>query len=289
MLNRFILQIILTNINQINIMSIKKTALLLAAYFVLNHGGGFAQKISYTGKVNTLIGNHGKGVSAQEAYLEAGCTFPGAMYPFGMTQFTPSFFVPDNGFVINQMSGAGCEHMGNLPLLPLAGGLTSSPKDMLGFKPGFKVENASAGFYQVLSKDGINSALTVTQRTGMGQFTFLSGMNSGTIIIGTGLNGTSMKEAQVKITSASSFEGFADGGSFCGTPVNYRVYFVASFDTNAITLNGTWISWDDFKKGARLSFNLSDQPNKTWGTAVAPHLITKISIHNEHYTSNVSQ
>jgi predicted alpha-1,2-mannosidase len=227
----------------------KMKPLLLACSFAFTFSNVDAQNANYAANVNTRIGNQGKGASAHEAYLEAGYTFPGAMYPFGMAQFTPSFFHPNKGFVINQMSGAGCEHMGNLPLLPLKGALTSSPNDMLGFKPQFKVKHAYAGFYEAADKDGVNSALTVTLRTGMGQFTFPANSEQGTIIIGTGLNATSMKEAKVNITGPSSFEGYADGGSFCGTPVSYRIYFVAQFDTKAATL-GTW-QGDKLKPGNR--------------------------------------
>lgn len=250
-------------------MRINKIALSLISGVMLTCVSLSAQENGYATKVNTLIGTTGKGAGAQEAYLEAGYTFPGAMYPFGMVQFTPTFFSPDKGFVINQMSGAGCEHMGNLPLMPLAGRLTSSPKDMLSFKPGFKVKNAYAGFYEAVNKDSISSSLTVTPRTGMGKFAFPSGMSSGTIIIGTGLNATSMRESHVKITSPSSFEGFADGGSFCGSPVSYRIYFVAEFDKDAIT-KGTWAG-DELKEGNQMeskpgtgvyfTFNTSDGKN----------------------------
>lgn len=195
--------------------------------------------ISYALKVNTLIGSQGKGANPEESYLEAGYTFPGAMYPFGMVQITPTFFNPNKGFVVNQLSGAGCEHMGNLPLLPLAGTLEKSPDDMLGYLPEFKVKNAYAGFYEAETKDAINSALTVTKRTGMMKFNFPDKMEKGTIIIGTGLNATKISETSVKITSASSFEGYADGGSFCGSAVSYKIYFTAQFNSESIT-KGTW-------------------------------------------------
>lgn len=211
----------------------------------------FAQKsgktISYAQKVNTLIGSKGKGASAHEAYLEAGYTFPGAMHPFGMAQFTPTFFEPNKGFVINQLSGAGCEHMGNLPLLPLPGPLEKSPNDMKSFHPDFKIKNAYAGFYESETKDHINSALTVTKRTGMGKFDFPLNMDKGTIIIGTGLNATKINQASVKITSNSSFEGFADGGSFCGSEVGYKIYFAAKFNSESVE-HGTW-KGEDLLKG----------------------------------------
>ncbi|WP_420902519.1 hypothetical protein [Pseudoflavitalea rhizosphaerae] len=38
-----------------------------------------------------------------------------------MVQFTPTFFAPEKGFVVNQLSGAGCPNMGNFPVLPQAG------------------------------------------------------------------------------------------------------------------------------------------------------------------------
>ncbi|MEO6498600.1 MAG: hypothetical protein ABIN95_06290, partial [Mucilaginibacter sp.] len=71
--------------------------------------------INYAEKVNTQIGNKGKGHGVNERYLEAGYTFPGALYPMGLVQFTPTFFEADRGFVVNQLSGAGCDHMGNFP------------------------------------------------------------------------------------------------------------------------------------------------------------------------------
>ena len=88
------------------------------------------RKVNYAEKVNTLIGSKGKGHGISDLYLEAGFTFPGAMYPFGMVQFTPTFFNASKGFVVNQLSGAGCPNMGNFPTMPLSGKITASPDDM---------------------------------------------------------------------------------------------------------------------------------------------------------------
>ena len=62
---------------------------------------GDAPTGQFAGKVNTLIGNKGVG-------LTSGYLYPGATYPFGMVQFTPSYFSKRAGFVINQLSGGGC-------------------------------------------------------------------------------------------------------------------------------------------------------------------------------------
>jgi putative alpha-1,2-mannosidase len=50
-----------------------------------------SKTVNYAAMVNTMIGTKGKGKSPQEMYLEAGFTFPGATYPFGMVQFTTTF------------------------------------------------------------------------------------------------------------------------------------------------------------------------------------------------------
>lgn len=201
-----------------------------------------AQKtaVNYANLVNTTIGSKGKGHGIHEQYLEAGYTFPGAMYPFGMVQFTPTFFAPNKGFVVNQLSGAGCDHMGNFPVMPLAGKLIESPNNMMGFEPKYKINNAIAGLYEVdLQKDQIRAALTVTKRTGMAEFRFNGNQSIGTVIIGTGINGTKISEAEAKITSANTIEGYADGGSFCGTETPFKIYFVAQFD-QPISSSGSW-------------------------------------------------
>ncbi|PWG81234.1 GH92 family glycosyl hydrolase [Pararcticibacter amylolyticus] len=195
------------------------------------------KSVDYANVVNTQIGSKGKGHGKHEQYLEAGYTFPGAMSPFGMVQFTTTFFNEDRGFVINQMSGAGCEHMGNMPLIPLDGALKVSPDSMTTFRPGFKILRSVAGYYKSESSQGVVSELGVTTRTGMGRFSFTN--NQGTIIIGTGINATKVSEASVKITSSKSFEGYADGGQFCGAPANYKLYFVAEFSEPA-SAYGTW-------------------------------------------------
>jgi len=199
---------------------------------------GQAKPVNYAEKVNALIGNKGKGVSKTELQFEAGFTSPGPKYPFGMVQFTPTFFAPQKGFVVNQLSGAGCPNMGNFPTLPLTGELEKSPNGMDGFKPSMTTLKSIAGFYQVKVNE-IDCQLTVTKRTGMAQFGFPTGESRGTIVIGSGINATKMRDANIRITGPNNCEGYADGGSFCGSPTPYKVYFVAQFDRNASS-SGTW-------------------------------------------------
>jgi predicted alpha-1,2-mannosidase len=184
--------------------------------------------------VDTRIGTKGES-------LACGYSIIGATYPFGMVQFTPSFFSPQKGFVVTQLSGAGCSNMGNFPVVPLAGNLEISPNDMNSLEPFTDINNSSAGYLSVNSKKDITSRLTVTKRAAIAQFEFKESDN-GTIIIGSGVNSSNekyIKNSFVNITSNSTCEGFTEGGEFCGTETPYKVYFAAEFDRPANEL-GTW-------------------------------------------------
>lgn len=183
------------------------------------------------GRVNPFIGTEGAG-------LEAGYVYPGATYPFGMVQFTPTYFARRSGFVINQLSGAGCRHMGNFPVLPVAGYLSESPLPLFSNRISIAEETANAGFYQALSDGVIKTSLTVTQRTGFAEFEFAKG-HSGTIVIGAGVAATPVKVAAVSVTGPNSCEGYAEGGNFCGITTPYKVYFAAEFNSEASEY-GVW-------------------------------------------------
>src|SRR3954453_23344679 len=75
-----------------------------------------------TALVNPFVGTAAK----------AGNTFPGAVVPSGMVQFSPvsaltsspgGYRYDDNtisGFALTRLSGAACINLGDLPVLPLA-------------------------------------------------------------------------------------------------------------------------------------------------------------------------
>ena len=188
---------------------------------------------NYAKLVDTKIGSEGSG-------LGCGYNFIGATYPFGMVQFTPSFFSPQKGFVINQLSGAGCPHMGNVPVLPLAGNIEKSPNNMEGFDAYKTVNEAHAGFLSVSMKDKTEASLTVNKRSGIAKFKFDKNNTNGSVIIGAGISSTFTENAMIKITSNKTCEGFADGGDFCGTKTPYRIYFAVEFDREA-SKKGTWV------------------------------------------------
>jgi len=189
-----------------------------------------AQQLSKV--VDTQIGSQGNG-------LGCGYNYVGATYPFGMVQFTPSFFSPQKGFVVNQLSGAGCPHMGNFPIRPIAGLLKSSPGNMDRFQKYELINEAHAGFLSLQMPDHTIASLTANKRLGVANFKFDETTKAGTVIIGSGVSSTNINNAMVTITSDSSCEGFAEGGDFCGSSTNYKLYFVAEFDRAATSI-GTW-------------------------------------------------
>lgn len=186
----------------------------------------------YAQMVDTRIGSEGND-------LACGYTYIGAGYPFGMVQFTPSYFSPQKGIVINQMSGSGCSHMGNFPVLPLSGSLSTSPRGMNDFATYDSILRSSAGDLSLRMHDGVLCNVTASKRSGVAQFVFPSHQPKGTVLIGSGVSSTVLSNAFVRITSESSCEGYAEGGDFCGYKTDYRVFFVAEFDRKAKTF-GTW-------------------------------------------------
>ncbi len=205
---------------------------LVAMIIMTSFAGVFSWSRDYAEMVNPLTGTAVTG-------LASGYLYPGATYPFGMVQFTPSYFAKCAGFVINQLSGGGCDHMGNFPTFPVRGRLEASPDRIRNFRIALSEESGHAGYYEAMVQDDIKAMLTVTKRTGMAQYVFPEGDETGTVIIGAGLAATPIQQAAVAITGPGRCEGYATGGSFCGYPTPYKVYFVAEFDADAVEV-GTW-------------------------------------------------
>ena len=205
---------------------------ILAFIFVLLISPINAQE--YSSIVDTKIGSKGDG-------LACGYNFIGATYPFGMVQFTPTFFSAHKGFVITQLNGAGCSNLGNFPILPLRGTIQNSPNDMNSFEKFKEIKISQAGYLSLKMNENIDVDLTVTKRSGIGKFTF-NDSEYGTLIIGSGINSSpsdKIKDAFVEITSRNSLEGYTRGGDFCGTETDYKIYFAAEFDKPS-DHNGTW-------------------------------------------------
>ncbi|HEU5471218.1 MAG TPA: GH92 family glycosyl hydrolase [Actinophytocola sp.] len=190
-----------------------------------------------------------------------GLTYPGAVAPFGMVQWSPDTVLPqvggynynDNrikGFSLTHLSGAGCTIYQDVPFIPFAGAVTTSPvTDPNRYVSTFDRANeqASAGNYAVRFDSGVSVRLTATQRTGAAELSFPAGSPAALLVNTAGsVNGVS--DASVTI-GPDSISGWAVSGGFCGYPHNYRVYFHATFD-RPFAATGTW-QGDTVSGGAR--------------------------------------
>lgn len=185
--------------------------------------------------------------------------FPGADLPFGMVQWSPDTPTTDqalgvsggyfsmlhtiDGFSLTHLSGAGCTALEDFPVLPFAGAVTVSPfTDPGRYESGFshRRESASPGYYEVTLSDGVEVQLTVTDRTGIGRFTFPRGV-APSILVDPEASQGGFSSGQLSVTGDQSFSGSAVAGGFCQLPGDYTVHFVAQFDTPFRQV-GTWES-----------------------------------------------
>ena len=105
-------------------------------------------------------------------------TFPGPDMPFGMIQWSPETQNRHDGggydhgdanfrgFALTHMSGPGCPGYGDIPILPLTGGVPSGDPGSLLVPINHGSEQASPGYYSVMHGNGaqVRTELTSTMR-----------------------------------------------------------------------------------------------------------------------------
>ncbi|RJQ67000.1 glycoside hydrolase family 92 protein [Pseudonocardiaceae bacterium YIM PH 21723] len=181
----------------------------------------------------------------------AGNTFPGAVVPFGMMQWSPDtvkhqdggYFYDDNrikGFSLTHLSGAGCSTYQDIPFMPVTSEVTTSPAtDPARYVSTFSHQNeaASPGRYQVKLDSGAGVDLAATQRSGIGRLTFPAG-SPATLLANVTGSVSGADDAQVTIGD-KRISGWVASGHFCGQKNTYRLYFNAEFD-QPFAGKGTW-------------------------------------------------
>jgi predicted alpha-1,2-mannosidase len=239
------------------------TLILVSAHVVraesnFNQSRSTRPQVNLVQYVNPFIGT---GNSPLPDYLggnSSGNTFPGATMPFGMIQWSPdtekgfgkdergSYLYADTrirGFSLTHISGPGCPVFADVPIVPLAVPIRTSPAtdpDAYLAKFSHSNEKASPGYYEVALDSGVRVELTVTQRTGHGRFTFPSSSPSSALLINAGQNATGVETAEVQITGRRQLSGSVASGGFCGSRNKYKLYFVAQFD-RPFKATGTWL------------------------------------------------
>jgi len=233
----------------------------LAAMFatLLASGGAIAQETpsSPASSVNPLIGSS-----------NGGNTFPGALLPFGMLQWSPEntrgkhnrtaapggylYSAPRiRGFSLTHLSGTGCAGAsGDVPFMPITTAVTTSPstddKDTR-YASDFRHtdEHAEAGYYQVQLANGTNVQLSAAMHSGMASFGFPAGKPAN-LLIRASESEVGSSAADIRIDRATrTVTGAVTSGNFCGYLAKadqrsyYTLYFVAEFD-QPFTRTGSW-------------------------------------------------
>ncbi len=207
--------------------------------------------------VNPLIGT-----------ANGGNTFPGAVVPFGMAQWSPEATRGDHtraaapggyafdaprvrGFSLTHLSGTGCRGAsGDVPFMPIAGEVSSSPSAdrtdrVYGVRFAHANERAAAGSYRVRLASLVDVDLGATARTGAARFTYPGGAPA-TLLVRVSDSEVGSSDADVHVDAAARrITGSVTSGNFCGyiSEVDrrsyYTLYFVAAFDRPFASI-GTW-------------------------------------------------
>lgn len=175
--------------------------------------------------------------------------FPGADVPFGMVQWSPDtpsqnagggYEYNDKqitGFSLTHLSGPGCSVFGDFGILPTTGTISNPGAAKQPFL--HTSEQTAPGWYAVtLGNPGIRAELTVTRRTGLGQFTYPNASQAN-LLFDVSSDQAGVRNAGFHVVGSNEVAGFADTGGFCGMPDRYSVYFVAQFDRPFASF-GTW-------------------------------------------------
>ena len=132
--------------------------------------------------------------------FDSGDVFPGAAYPTGMLGWSPDtvehrqpggYFYPDRtikGFSLTHFSGRGCTVYQDVPIMPINGPLTASPRAQPALTQATFAhanESAAPGAYAVGLDSGIQVELAATPRTGIGRMTFAA-QGASTVVVDAG-------------------------------------------------------------------------------------------------------
>ncbi|MEV6640286.1 GH92 family glycosyl hydrolase [Amycolatopsis sp. NPDC051371] len=211
--------------------------------------------------VDPLIGSAGDGN-----------TYPGATAPFGMLSWSPTSTRGDQtstgaangyqydttrvrGFALTHVNGAGCNPgaAGDVPILPFAGDVTSSPTAdttdaVYASNFSHADEAASPGRYRLGLQNGVTTDVAATERTAIGALTYPQGKPASLLFrTSNSLNGSEDAETHIDAKNRT-ITGSVLTGAFCGRRANggvnnrksyYRLYFTARFD-QPVTGTGTW-------------------------------------------------
>ena len=218
-------------------------------------------------------------------------TFPGAVAPFGMIQWSPDtelglhysgYGDEDNrisDFSVDHISGAGCPYGGDFAMMPILGDApTVPPPDRRAYTQPFSHTNevARPGSYTVTFDNGQKVELTTTTRSGFGRFTF-PGNEAATMMINAGsdINGSAASGINVNPATREVI-GMSIGGHFCHSVESRVIYFYAVFNSPF----KAWSTWSDqsFTPGATNGSGTVSGAYITFDTSKGRTVLAKVGI-----------
>jgi predicted alpha-1,2-mannosidase len=233
------------------------TVALTAAVLSVTESPAAAADLNLTSYVNPFVGTDDSNSPNPVGGGAGGSTFPGATVPFGMVQFSPDTPTGSpsgyrdrdrtiESFSLTHFNGAGCPNNEDLPILPITGGIGSSPgSSWTSYASGYTKSNESAvpGYYKNrLDKYGINAELSATTRTGALRLTYPA-TNTARVLINASRSATGDRAGNVTITGNRVW-GEHTAGGFCGGRT-FKMYYSILFDRNPTgfgTFNGGTVS-----------------------------------------------
>ncbi|MBW4331961.1 GH92 family glycosyl hydrolase [Stakelama sp. CBK3Z-3] len=199
-----------------------------------------------------------------------GNVYPGATMPFGMVAFSPEetplpgygfpIAAPGGyewrangvrGFSLTHLSGTGCTGAsGDIPIMPVTRAVDISPSSveaalMYASIIDHAKEKAAPGSYSVTLDNGVEVALSATQRTAVGHFAFPKDRPAN-LLFRTSDSEVGSTASTIHIDAAHrTVTGSVTAGNFCGYLAEdrresyYTLHFVAVFD-QPFEVGGTW-------------------------------------------------
>jgi len=172
-------------------------------------------------------------------------TYPGAVAPFGMMQWSPDtdtgthrggYGVQDKtigDFSVDHLSGTGCHYGADFAFMPMPGQEPIVPPAAHNtFAVSFSHTNeiAKPGYYGVTLDNDIKVELTATMRSGFGRFVYPDAKTA-TIMVNTANDAEGAEASGINLNPAEhEISGWSVGGHFCGTQESRTIYFYAKFD-----------------------------------------------------------
>ncbi|GAA1986329.1 GH92 family glycosyl hydrolase [Amycolatopsis minnesotensis] len=202
----------------------------------------------------------------------AGNVYPGATKPYGMIAWSPTTTKGNQassgaaggyqydvtrlrGFSLTHLNGTGCTPgaSGDIPVMPFPGEVRSSPSadtrdEVFASNFSHADETAEPGHYRVGLDNGVGVDLSVTDRAGLGRFSFPAGKPA-TLLFRTSNSLPGSAGASIRIDKAHNrVTGSVDSGGFCGRTEGgaenqrsyYTLHFTVDFD-RPIVSQGTWV------------------------------------------------